>query len=221
MRSTRIFLTIALCAILNLSGISSAFATENPSLEGGVVSRTVDVSTNDSYGLGVDLGHGWFLTAYHVVKSDKRHIRVNGYDATLVHRGSDRNDWALLHADNYNFSPDWLGMTTAEYGGEYFVYVEDHLETIKVVNKYDKFKFSFSGFTPYAGLSGSGVYNADGDLVGILTHSISHRKNCNGSSCTLEVYITGLIVPLQEEMFKKAPEEMNEEEVAADAFGGG
>jgi V8-like Glu-specific endopeptidase len=129
------------------------------------------------------------LTAAHVLQRQKhgQQILVDRRLASIEDRGALRTkdgfqddgcDWALLHVDAFSNDPP-LELARAEVDGHYWYWGYNGRRELTVVNVGDNVA-SFLGCYVKAGESGSGVFDDENHLVGIITSGV---EPCTSDHC--------------------------------------
>jgi hypothetical protein len=192
----RIFSFVVLFVIL----ATTCAMAMNPYLKENAFERTASVTIDDSdsvydvMGTAVYVaaqeGNGYWLTAAHVVNSLET-FYIDKVKVEIVDRGCDfccdipdEVDWALLRTPNYTPYDD----TPLDYGlylnePLFYVNMNDRINNnkntvtkIRVKEFYDN-DVVVTTTTPQHGNSGSGVFNFEGELVGLVIGKVLGSHN--------------------------------------------
>lgn len=134
-------------------------------------SRTVDVTSTDGQiqmaGTGVILAHRRVLTCFHLLHTDMKFF-VNGQEAKVLF-AFPQYDLLLLEADTPNFEMLTFGEVNP---GAVVFYVGNplghhHIRVMGIVVDQDE-KFLYVDMRTLPGASGSGLWDREGNLVGIV-----------------------------------------------------
>jgi S1-C subfamily serine protease len=151
-----------------------------------LLDNTVVVLGNNTYGSGVILENNLILTANHAALTDKVSIvtyKNKKYEGTVIKRDA-KNDLALIKFDGAEFSKIILAESTQ--AGQTILTIgspcELNFSISKGIISHDvRMIKSNNNFTDYiqlnaavnAGNSGGGVFDVDGNLVGIVVRGVS------------------------------------------------
>lgn len=150
------------------------------------VNRNVLVETENSAGSGVILQTGLVLTASHLIET-RSEIKVDGKVATIV-IVDPINDLMILEVETAEYEPVALGRELRLL--EPVISVGNPLQVDNVVNmgRVVKLRFEENFFLTdtlaIPGFSGGGVYNMQGELVGIAIAMISTNRSSAMLLCT-------------------------------------
>lgn len=187
----RLFSIVVLFVFLALPAMAMDESLRNMAFEKSVLVTIDNDCTPCDIGTAVYLGNrsgdGYWLTACHVVQGLST-FYVNGASAEVVDSGMDINivgsvpdymDWALVRTENYAFYED-TPISYNYYFNQALFYVNEnkHYTVTKMRAKtfFDD-GITIATTTPQLGNSGSGVFNFEGQLVGIIIGKVIGSHN--------------------------------------------
>ena len=150
------------------------------------------ITCGEYIGHGTRVGPHTVVTALHVVQDKRKSwpLKVDKREASIAARGAkhvrsltpadDGCDWAVLRVQALNSDPV-IETARAKVGGKYWYWGYNQRHDIEVVNVGDNVA-SFIGCYVREGESGTGVFDDDGRLVGIITSGV---EPCTGNDCPL------------------------------------
>jgi hypothetical protein len=127
-----------------------------------------------AYGQATGIGNGLYVTASHVISSDASPITIGGNPAQLLlfPRWTKINDyerdWAVLYCAVAAEMPP-LVLKEPYLGETYWFYFDGQAYPVVFTRIAADGTWDFIGQPPVEGLSGAGVFDADGNIVAIIS----------------------------------------------------
>ncbi len=139
-----------------------------PALLNALIGRSVSVETDGGHGTGVVVIKGIVLTNFHLLNAGSG-IKVDGKEATIL-KADPKNDLLLLAADTAQVTPLVLALEITQ--DEEVIVVGNPLGHKRMISRGRVIDITESKIYIdahiFLGSSGSGAFNADGALIGIV-----------------------------------------------------